>query len=565
MKDWKRIGAAMLAAGMLVSTGCGGTDGENGSDGNITNSQEELESFMNLEGLPIVKEGDQATLKIFVALNANASDPNDMRWTKHVEEATGIDIEWQFYSESVAGEKLKLMLAGSDEMPDIIMNSINKREVVQYMEDGMFRPIDDLIEPYMPNLAAVYEARPEYKEDSIAPDGHIYGVPYIEEMDGLGITPGPIYVYKPWLDKLGLELPTTLEEYRHFLELVRDTDLNENGKADELPFTFQYGGYDSYEGYHWIVSCFGVNDNFAHISVKNGKVINTAMEEGFRDAMEYIHEMYADGLIDKDSFSATMSGDPRARVLAKINSEEPIAASVQLFDPMGEITLSEERRSEYVPLPRLTGPNGDKSGIHYNQTEVSSATRCIITTSCKYPELAARFIDFCFDPRESVFLNWGTEDYVYVEDENGILRWDMDEDGKPALKEGYESINEMRWASTPVSGGLAILDDYFETVVEFPKDAEMIHAGQLAAGCKEYLPELEFLPDLWYTTEEMEILTQNETYVSNIVNSYVATWMQEGGAADQWDQFLEELKAANIDSVLDTYQAAYDRYLEKKQ
>ena len=538
------------------------------SDGNgggelISNSPEVLQEFMNLEGLPIVKEGKQATLRIFVALNANATDPNDMRWTKYVEELTGINIEWEFYSEAVAGEKLRLMLAGGGDLPDIIMNCVNKKEVVQYMNDGLFRPIDDLIENYMPNLRTIYEKRPQYKTASIAPDGKIYGVPYIEEMYGLGDTPGPIYVYKPWLDQLGLDVPTTLDEYRHFLELVRDTDLNGNGEKDEIPFTFQYGGYDSYEGYHWIVSCFGVNDNYAHLTVKDGKVINSATQEGFRDAMEYIHQMYQDGLIDPDSFSAVMSGDPRARVLAKINSEEPTVASVQMFDPMGEITVSEERRSEYVALPRLTGPNGDKSGIHYNQT--SPTTRCIITTSCKYPELAARFIDFCMDPEQSVYLNWGTLDYVYVKDDNGVLRWDMTDSGKPALKEGYESINEMRWASTPVMGGLVILEDYYETVVEFPLDAELILKGQRQAGSQEYLEELEYLPDLWYTVEEMEILAQNETYVNNIVNSYVATWMQKGGAAAQWDQFLQELKAANIDAVLGAYQSAYDRYMEQNK
>ena len=238
-------------------------------------------------------------------------------------------------------------------------------------------------------------------------------------------------------------------------------------------------------------------------------------------------------------------------------------ASVQMFDPMGEITISEERRNDYVALPRLTGPNGHKSGIHYNQT--SPTTRCIITTSCQYPELAARFIDFCLDPEQSVYLNWGTLDYVYVKDDNGVLRWDMTASGKPALKEGYESINEMRWASTPVMGGLVILEDYYETVVEFPLDAELILKGQQAAGSKEYLAELEYLPDLWYTVEEMEILAQHETYVNNIVNSYVATWMQKGGAAAQWDQFLQELKAANIDAVLGAYQSAYDRYMTQNK
>lgn len=559
----KKLVSLLLALSCLLTlVACGGSGGKSSGE-IITNSKETLSEFMNLEGLPIIKDGSEGVLRIFVALNANASDPNDMYWTEYVENKTGIDIEWTYCSEAIAAEKLRLMFAGGDNLPDIIMNSVNKKEIVQYMNEDLFRPLDDLIDDYMPNLAALYEKRPEYKENSIAPDGHIYGVPYIEEMYGLGMSPGPIYVYKPWLDALGLDMPTTLDEFRSFLEQVRDNDLNGNGKDDEIPFTFQYGGYDSYEGYHWIVSCFGVNDNYAHISVKDGKVINTATQDGFREAMDYLYNMYADGLIDADSFSAVMSGDPRARVLAKINNDEPIVAAVQLFDVLGEITVSEERRSEYVALPRLTGPNGDKSGIHYNQTEMTSATRCVITTACKYPELAARFIDFCLAPEESVLLNWGTLDYVYVKDADGVLRWDMTADGKPALKEGYDSVNEMRWASTPVYGGLAILNDYYDTVVEFPQDAALVLAGQRAAGSEEYLAELEFIPDLWFTTEEMDTLAQNEIYVNNIVNSYVATWLQNGGVNEQWDQFLSELDAANIDSVLGVYQSAFDRYNAK--
>ena len=136
---------------------------------------------------------------------------------------------------------------------------------------------------------------------------------------------------------------------------------------------------------------------------------------------------------------APMSGDPRARVLAKLNAKTVIVAAAQMFDPMGEITISDERRSEYVALPRLTGPTGKKSGIHYNQDEITSVTRCVITTACKYPEIAARWIDFSYDPQESVYLNWGTEGYVYVKDDKGVLRWDVDKDGEPALKRAMKA------------------------------------------------------------------------------------------------------------------------------
>lgn len=557
----RKMIAALCCFVLLTSAiGCKGPAATGTTGKYIVNSNEVLEKVMNLKDLPIAKEGANVTLKVFVGTNANAINPAEMRWTKQVEKETGIKIEWVWYSESAAGEKARLMLMGAEELPDIFMNTLNRYEIVQYMGQDIFRPVDDLMEKWMPNLSKVYSLRPQYKAASVAPDGKTYGFPYIEEMYGLGESPGPIYVYKPWLDALKLDMPKTLDEYRHFLELVKTTDLNDNGIHDEIPLTFQVGGYDSYEGYHQIISCFGINDMYNHLTVKNGKVVNTTTLNEFKLGIDYVNKMYKDGLIDADSFMPTMSGDPRARVLSKLNNKEVIVASAQMFDPMGEVTISTERRNNYVALPRMTGPNGGKQGIHYNQNEMTSATRCVITTACKYPELAARWIDYFYNPEQSVYLNWGTEGYVYKKDAKGVLRWDVDANGEPNLKEGYESMNEMRWASTPVFGGLAILTDYYDKVVEFPLDAALILKGQRAAGLDEYLKDREYLPPVWLLADEIEKLTQSETYVNNLVNSNVTKWLMEGGVDKDWDNYQKQLKEAGLEDVLKIYQAAYDRY-----
>ena len=559
MKKACRWLALFSALAIAVSVaGCSG-GGQTGSGEVKKTDKAELEKIMNTTGLPIAKEPGGLTLKVFVGTNPNAINPAEMRWTKEVEEATGIKIDWVWYSETAAAEKARLMIMGAETLPDIFMNTINQYEVVQYMDQGVFRPVDDLIDEWMPNLKAVYEKRPAYRTAGIAPDGKTYGFPYIEEMYGLATSPGPIYIYKPWLDKLGLAMPKTLDEYRNFLTMVNKTDLNENGKNDEIPLTFQVGGYDGYEGYHQIISCFGVNDNFTHLSVKDGKVINTTTLPEFKLGIDYVNKMYKDGLIDEESFMPVMSGDPRARIMAAVNGKEVTVASTQLFDLMGEIS-DPERRAEYVALPRLTGPNGEKQGIRYNQTELTSVTRCVITTACKYPEVAARWIDYNYAPEQSVYLNWGTKDYVYVKDAEGVLRWDVDEDGNPNLKEGYESMNNMRWASTPVSGALAILTDYYDKVVEFPLDAQLIIKGQREAGLDDILKEREYLPSLWFLPEELEKLSQMETYVNNLVNSHVTKWLMEGGVNEEWDSYQAALKEAKLDEVLAVYQTAYDRY-----
>ncbi len=84
---------------------------------------------------------------------------------------------------------------------------------VQYSDQGIFIPTEDLIRQYVPRLATIYEEHPEYKQGSTTPNGHSFGFPYIEEMYGLVRTRGPFMINTQWLEKVGKEMPTTIDEF----------------------------------------------------------------------------------------------------------------------------------------------------------------------------------------------------------------------------------------------------------------------------------------------------------------------------------------------------------------
>ena len=87
----------------------------------------------------------------------------------------------------------------------------------------------------MPNLKAFLDDNEQYQLEITAPNGHKYGFPYVEEMKGLVLTPGPFVINKTWLDKVGKEVPTTVDEWVDCLKAIRDGgDLNGNGEDDEI-------------------------------------------------------------------------------------------------------------------------------------------------------------------------------------------------------------------------------------------------------------------------------------------------------------------------------------------
>ncbi len=67
-------------------------------------------------------------------------------------------------------------------------------------------------------------------------DGKIYGLPHINDCYHCSMSQ-KMWVYKPWLDKLGLKVPETTDEFEAMLKAFKEKDPNGNGKADEIPLS----------------------------------------------------------------------------------------------------------------------------------------------------------------------------------------------------------------------------------------------------------------------------------------------------------------------------------------
>ena len=59
---------------------------------------------------------------------------------------------------------------------------MSQYDLLRYAKDGTIIAVDDLIDPYMPNLKKILDENPRYRALITAPDGHIYSFPWIEEL-----------------------------------------------------------------------------------------------------------------------------------------------------------------------------------------------------------------------------------------------------------------------------------------------------------------------------------------------------------------------------------------------
>ena len=567
----KKMLACMLCLCVCVTAGCQNTPAAQSSQTEQDGGSAEagrLDNF-NLDGtLPIVKDpGKMEPITIAVVIGADSSVPTkDKEMTKKITEETGIPIEWQEIPADGSAEKINLMLT-SGEYPDVFWNGISSDMAVQYSDQDIFVQTEDLIDQYAPKLAQIFKDHPQYKQGSTTPNGHSYGFPYIEEMHGLVLTPGPFMINKAWLDKVGKQMPATVEEFVDCMRAFKEAgDLNGNGEADEIPYALEFGnddGFGSFDSFYYFTGAFGMADSVCsgnatanHLRLIDGKIVFAAADASFRKTCDFFHDMYAEGLIDPDSFAPSGTGTPL--YINKLAQPDAVIGAFQCWTPRDNI-VDLDVREEYVPLPRLSGPEG-KCGNVLNYSEMQDTSMVAITDKCEYPEVIAALVNYCMDPEISITLNWGAIGYTYVKGDDGLLHFNLDENDNIILQNGWQYFSEQRTNTSPTRGSLAVLNEYYDKYVDYTWDAVPILEGQRVNGKEECLEEIPAIPKMMLSLEENNKLSQIYGTIENIVNAYQMDAVMNGTTDEGWDKFKQDLNAAGMEELVAIYQGAYDRY-----
>jgi putative aldouronate transport system substrate-binding protein len=148
-KLFTKMSSVLLASVMLVSVvGCSSGNGSDPAETTVS-------SDFNQEGLPIVNK--PVTLKVLTVRWGNMGDTfTQNQWLKDLEKDSNVKIEWQVMSSNDWGEQKSIMLA-SGTLPDIILGDqvFSDSDIVNNL--SYFRPLDEYIDSYMPNLKAAMQ------------------------------------------------------------------------------------------------------------------------------------------------------------------------------------------------------------------------------------------------------------------------------------------------------------------------------------------------------------------------------------------------------------------------
>lgn len=527
-KTAKKWTVGLLAAAMVFGiAGCGGKDGNKAATSET--------SSYNKEGLPIVNE--PVTLKVLTVRWGSMGDTfTQNQWLKDLEKNTNVKIEWQVMSSNDWAEQKSILLA-SGTLPDIILGNqtFGDSDIVNNL--SFFRPLDDYIEKNMPNLKAAMEETPELKKISTFPDGKIYSLP--TRLPSRPKSSRQPVINKTWLDKLGLKAPETIDELYNVLKAFKEQDPNGNGKQDEIPF-IEIGND--------LISPFGIADlNNNNTIIKDGKAIYFPVSEEFKEGLKWENKLYAEGLLDKEVFTQ----DDTMRSAKFQNPDAPIVGFTYQWTPDA---VFGKWSDQYVTIPPIAGPDGKRYtignpiGMSLNRNEL------LITTSSKYPEVAARWADQFYRNEASIQNFWGAIGTVIKKNDDSTYTL-MDPPAGTSADAWY-------WDQSLRDFGPKYVSPSFEQkIVLNPESGDGLKL-QLDKLGSEYVTEP--FPNVMYTSEEFEELPTLTTDIDGYVNTMRAQFISKGGIDEGWDDYVKQLNKMGLEKLVKIRTDAYSRYMSVK-
>ncbi|MCD8050895.1 MAG: extracellular solute-binding protein [Clostridiales bacterium] len=510
---------------------------------------------------------DQTEFYIMGGQSALSAGYDDNEVLNQLQEDAGISITWETMSESLS-EQVNIKIAGGD-LPDAFMGvGFSNYDLTTYGEDGTFIDLTPYItEEYMPNLTAILEEYPEIRSAITMDDGCIYGLPAAEQMGTAGIGDEDDYsiysipqysmINKAWLDYLGLDVPTTLDELHDCLVAFAENDMSATYYGNDAGSTIPMStGFDQW--------CWGQNIFYAGFGFTNwtndvcndlvlssdGTCSFVCVSDGYREALTYFHDWYDEGLMDVEMFS-----QDDTQLMSKCQ-QGYVGVSTWWYieELMGDYA------DDYVFLPILEGPDGTYN-VTLRDGGGTNSGNLSITCDCESPAALLKFFDSWYDGETVMQLQYGAIGTYFLEqDEDGKWISITDEESQELYG---KSAGELK-STLEVAGPKLILSEYYDEYF-YMEDRAIERLTDLSEYWMSYVTDTTTYPiDCVFTADELDIIDRYKTDFQDTVAEQEGLWLKNGGPTDEeWEAYVANLSATcGMDELLECYQNAYDRYAE---
>lgn len=390
----KKLLCGVMASAVTITalTACGGGGGSKVDTSKLTGParyDEQIEIK-----IPVYDRGMQGQ-----------ADVDNNYWTDYVQKNFGdqYNIKMTFVpitrKEDVSVFN-QLLAAG--EQPDILF-SYDYPTIMSYYTRGAFQPIDDeVLKLYAPTFYENSKALDQY----VMADGQRYFLAATRPKDYSWVT----VVRQDWLDKAGLQMPQSREEYVEMLRKFKEMKL---GGEDTIPEAKQLWNayFPNYSNREYPLS---EEDNAMYSDI----TVASLTWEPTKKELQYFNQLYNEGLIspewmlDKDG--AQMRADfisGKVGVYAfYLSQNPPVIQSLMENCPEAKLSVMGPYWGTYEgskPTGRAEWPFGMVAGI---------------SKECEHPEAILMYYEWLSQPENLFVMQNGIEGVTYnIENDIPVL------------------------------------------------------------------------------------------------------------------------------------------------
>ena len=540
-------------------------------------------AVIEYEGDPrIVPEGEDVTLTIFQSLSpiVESLDRDNNKATQIIEEATGLKLEFVSALAADAETKLNLLLNSGD-YPYIISweTGLSKAEMDAYAKEGIFVPLDDYISPEKtPNTIEMFAYSDAIRSYVTGSDGLIYSMPGFNEAFHCLYGEGRAWYNMPFMTAYEKGLPNTTAELMDYLKWIRDEDVNGNGDpSDENPLVFPAVNTDRF--IRWVSNFYQIHpfENYRVNVSGDGKVEACFTTPEYKMALQFAHDLYAEDLILKDSFSISVDD---LRAIGENPNGTTNAVIIGWGPEDGVVKAGTTKRwFEYFAMPPGEGENGQRNAIF--NANYSTRQGFYVTDACpeEYRQYAVQLGDLLLDEY------YGYTTYIGPKG----VSWDdpsspdaLGINGEPAwfrelVAYGTQETNSS-WDQRSITNryaafrlgqeaeGADVILKYLDgdaTLKEQASSFGSYNEVMKYYACQKNLDPYAFdpewcVPTLLYADDIADQATDAETAVNTHRNEMIAAFVTGARSLDEYDQYVKELNDMGLETVLDAKNAALE-------
>lgn len=304
MKKMKLFLSVVSAVFIFMALGGCGESGKKAEQNSAKEKEDEAAAWKEASETPLGRYPETVTYTLGQMSGANNSNLpegdsyNDNAYTRYLKKVLNIQNQMVYSESEDRYGEMEDILVNDHNLPDVLVIS-DQENLKRLVENDL---VEDLTEVYetctTPRIKEMYESYGGEIFKSVEFDGRLMALPETVIDHG----PCLLWLRKDWMDELGLEEPSSMEEA---FEIIREFRRNRMGAEEgEEPLGLVcdidlVGKTSSSYSVDPIFDMFGAKPQRWQED-ENGKIIYGSLTQETRETLMYLNTLYEEGVLDRD-------------------------------------------------------------------------------------------------------------------------------------------------------------------------------------------------------------------------------------------------------------------------